>query len=44
MTGHARGRWRAVLRWIRRVAGYRIVQADDPVGLMFRHPDDDPRE
>lgn len=30
-------------RWLRSLAGYRIVIADDPIGLMYQHPDDQER-
>jgi hypothetical protein len=30
-------------RWAWSLKDYRVVQADDPIGLMFRHPPDDGR-
>jgi hypothetical protein len=36
---------RRAARWAWSLKDYRLVQADDPIGLMFRHPpDDDQRE
>lgn len=29
-------------RWLWSLKDWRIVQADDPIGLMYRHPADDP--
>lgn len=41
MTPPPADRIRRALRWLAALRHWRLVQADDPIGLMFRHPPDD---